>query len=260
MPERPAPAANPYESGRMVHEYLLFHYGTADQVLPGGAGPRDALDFPARCAALAVARAAPDRRARALDLGCATGRSSFELAAAFDRVVGIDFSRAFVEAALALRAAGHLQAARREEGDLVTPVLVSVPPALPRGRVEFERGDAADLRADLGDFDAVLLANLICRMSDPAVLLARLPGLVRPGGVAVVTTPCTWLEEFTPREKWLGGIARDGRAVSTLDGLRAALEPAFALEHTEDLPFLIREHARKFQWSVAQASVWRRAG
>ena len=23
-----------------------------------------------------------------------------------------------------------------------------------------------------------------------------------------------------------------------------------------DLPFLIREHARKFQWSVAQASVW----
>jgi hypothetical protein len=26
----------------------------------------------------------------------------------------------------------------------------------------------------------------------------------------------------------------------------------------KDLPFLIREHARKFQWSVAEATIWRR--
>jgi hypothetical protein len=26
----------------------------------------------------------------------------------------------------------------------------------------------------------------------------------------------------------------------------------------KDLPFLIREHARKFQWSVAQASLWKK--
>ena len=26
----------------------------------------------------------------------------------------------------------------------------------------------------------------------------------------------------------------------------------------KDLPFLIREHARKYQWSVAQATIWRR--
>jgi hypothetical protein len=26
----------------------------------------------------------------------------------------------------------------------------------------------------------------------------------------------------------------------------------------KDLPFLIREHARKFQLSVAQATIWRR--
>jgi hypothetical protein len=25
-----------------------------------------------------------------------------------------------------------------------------------------------------------------------------------------------------------------------------------------DLPFLIREHQRKFQWSVAEATIWRR--
>jgi hypothetical protein len=32
----------------------------------------------------------------------------------------------------------------------------------------------------------------------------------------------------------------------------------FNLVTTKDLPFLIREHARKFQWSVAQASIWQR--
>jgi hypothetical protein len=34
------------------------------------------------------------------------------------------------------------------------------------------------------------------------------------------------------------------------------LDPHFTLARTLELPFLIREHARKFQWSVAQATVW----
>jgi len=48
--------------------------------------------------------------------------------------------------------------------------------------------------------------------------------------------------------------------VSTLDGLRAALDPHFELISARDLPFLIREHARKYQWSIAQATVWVRKG
>lgn len=92
------------------------------------------------------------------------------------------------------------------------------------------------------------------RLPSPERFLAALPGLVRPGGQLILTSPYTWLPEYTAREKWLGG--RDGR--KTLDGLRTALEPAFSLRETKDLPFLIREHARKYQWSVAQASIWRR--
>jgi hypothetical protein len=37
------------------------------------------------------------------------------------------------------------------------------------------------------------------------------------------------------------------------------LEENFTLVDVRDLPFLIREHARKFQFSVAQASIWRRS-
>ena len=54
-----------------------------------------------------------------------------------------------------------------------------------------------NLRNDLGSFDLVHAANLLCRLTDPEKLLARLPQLVRSGGQLLLATPCTWLEEFT---------------------------------------------------------------
>jgi hypothetical protein len=32
--------------------------------------------------------------------------------------------------------------------------------------------------------------------------------------------------------------------------------PLPQLLHEEDVPFLIREHARKFQWGISHATVW----
>jgi SAM-dependent methyltransferase len=119
-------------------------------------------------------------------------------------------------------------------------------------KVRFEQGDACNLRADLGEFDFVLLANLIDRLPDPARCLARLPALVAPGGGLVITSPYTWMEEYTPRGKWLAG------AEGTLAALKKILAPAFEFRRALDLPFLIRDHRRKYQWSVAEASVWQR--
>jgi hypothetical protein len=75
--------------------------------------------------------------------------------------------------------------------------------------------------------------------------------LVKPGGQLFITTPFTWLDEYTPSANWLGDGAQDSFA-----GLQAALGPQFALQRQWDMPFLIREHARKFQYSIAQASRW----
>jgi hypothetical protein len=66
------------------------------------------------------------------------------------------------------------------------------------------------------------------------------------------------MEEYTPRRFWLGGFERSGEAVRSLESLKQALSETFRLEEVVDMPFLIREHSRKFQWSVAQASVWTR--
>lgn len=250
-----------YESDRMVAEYLLFHYGTAADLLPsfaGAASPAGVLEFPARCVTETFDHLAPG--GRALDLGCAVGRAAFEFTRLGLDAVGLDYSRAFIAAAERLRAQGVILAKRKCEGEIGTDFAARVPEGADPARVRFLQGDAMEPPPDLGVFDAVLMANLIDRLYDPAKCLRHLPGLVKPGGQLVITSPYTWLDEFTPREKWLGGVFKGGVPVRTLDGLRAALEPVFSLVRVLNLPFIIREHDRKFQWSIAEASVWRRSG
>ena len=245
-----------YESDRAVSEYLMFHYGSAQEILPGRIGPVEAVGFPIRCVSECVDVRGLPKTARALDLGCAVGRSSFELARSCGEVIGIDRSARFVAAARLIQTRGALPFRFIEEGDLQNDCIAEAPAGIDRGRVSFEQGDAMSLRAGLGSFDIVLLANLIDRLPDPRRCLSALPPLVKSGGQLVITSPYTWLEEYTPKENWLGGFERQGQRVRTIDGLREILSDAFELRVTKNLPFLIREHARKFQWSLAEASCW----
>ena len=243
---------NIYESDRLVREYLLFHYGGAEETLPYAFGPHDALDFARRCVTeLLDVRALP-ASARALDIGCAVGRSSFELARTCREVIGIDYSAAFIGAAEKIRTSGALDYECTIEGDRTARTTASLPEGVDVARVKFSAGDAMDLPQDLGSFDVVLAANLLCRLPEPRRFLARLPDLVKPGGQLLMTTPFTWLEQFTPCEHWIGGS--DG--VASADELQRLLASSFDLQFSAELPFLIREHARKFQWSVAWGTRW----
>ena len=245
-------ADNIYESDRLVREYLLFHYGESDEILPWKTGPREALRFAQRCVRELINSSSVGRDARALDVGCAVGRSSFELAGHCREVIGIDSSAAFIAAAERIRQTGALPYEYAVEGARTASATAHLPAGSVAERVRFETGDAMDLRRDLGTFDFVLAANLLCRLPDPRVFLARAAELVKPGGQLLLTTPFTWLEEFTPRNKWIGGTAESESA----DELTRLLEPHFELKLSKDLPFLIREHARKYQWSVAWGTRW----
>ena len=251
-------APNPYESARLLAEYLLFHYGKAEEVLPYPFGPAGALDFAVRVVAETFDFNTLPKGPRALDLGCAVGRSSFELARRCAAVVGIDYSASFIRAAAELAASGSLAYERTEEGALRSEALAEVSVDIDRRKVLFEVGDAGALRTDLGSFDAVLLANLVDRLPEPRRCLERLPSLVTPGGQIVIASPFTWLEEYTSREHWLGGYERNGSPVRGGETLREILDPDFEFVRETNVPFLIREHARKYQWSVSWAGTWRR--
>lgn len=239
-----------YESDKILAEYLLFHFGAEQEILTADrswpAGMREALDFPIRTAA----HFPPGNVKRGLDLGCAVGRSAFEMSRRCEEVIGIDFSHAFIHAAEALRNGETLTYDRREEAALATPLEARLPAGVDPARLVFQQGDAMDLPEDLGQFGRVHAANLLCRLPEPNRLLARLPSLVKPGGELVLATPCTWLEEFTPPENWPPAL--------TFDWLQATLAPAFSLVRLTDEPFLIRETARKFQWTTSLVTVWRR--
>jgi putative 4-mercaptohistidine N1-methyltranferase len=239
-----------YESTKVLSEYLLFHYGSAGEILPPDrdwpAGMREALDFPVRT----VGHFSKHPVDRGLDLGCAVGRSAFEMARSCREVVGIDFSNAFISAAESMRTGAKIPYDRCEEASLSTRLEATLPNGIEPDGLIFEQGDAMNLRDDLGVFDRVHAANLLCRLTEPERLLGRLPSLVGSGGELVLATPCTWLEEFTPRANWpLGG---------TFEWLKSRLAPDFELLAQADEPFLIRETARKFQWTASWVTVWRR--
>ena len=110
--------------------------------------------------------------------------------------------------------------------------------------------------------DWPILANLLCRLPSPSACLRSLSGprgLVRPGGLAVIVSPYTWMDEHTPREVWLGGYAKaDGTEVRARETLITMLDNDFELMGEEDMPMLIREHERKYQYVVSHAMVFRR--
>jgi putative 4-mercaptohistidine N1-methyltranferase len=249
--------SNIYESDLVVDQYLLFHYGSAEDQLPYSFGPANALFYPVRC--ITEFGAEIGKVERALDLGCAVGRSTFELARIARNVIGVDLSQHFIAAARQIQQTGRIVIRRIEEGEISTTIERELPSEIDRTRCSFEVGDATALRTGLGEFDVLLAANLIDRVGSPRRLLESFQHLVRPDGYLILSSPYTWLEEFTPRAEWIGGtVDSRGNPHRTFDGIRSALEPAFVLCRSVDLPFLIREHARKFQWSVAQASLWRR--
>jgi len=245
--------ASHYETDRLVSEYAEFHYGDTYFEVP---------NFPRALAQLAI-EAMGDRPAgKALDLGCATGRASFELARHFARVTGIDFSARFIGIGTQLAEQGRLRYTLVEEGELVAYKernLGDLGLADTVGKVEFFQGDACNLKPHFTGYDLILAANLIDRLYSPAKFLKTVHERLNTGGLLLIASPYTWLPEHTKREEWIGGFKKDGENVGTLDGLKAILGEHFRLLRGPlSVPFVIRETKRKFQHTLSEVSIWER--
>jgi len=250
-----------YETDQAVAQYLEFHFwdGAAADTAP----PFGVPNFPQACVAAVLPWVPPARRRRCLDLGCSVGRSAFEFARHFALVDAIDFSARFIQAGVRLQAGGELHYEIPIEGELTRPRAVSLERlglAAVGPRVAFVQGDACNLKPLHAGYDLVFAGNLLDRLYDPARFLEDIAGRIEPGGLLALTSPYTWLEEYTPREKWLGGRREAGEPLSTFAGLERTLAGSFRLLHRQDVPLVIRETARKFQHSLADLTVWQRLG
>ncbi|MER0216273.1 MAG: 5-histidylcysteine sulfoxide synthase [Nitrosomonas sp.] len=249
-----APATLPssnYETDKLLSEYAEFHYGDTYFDVP---------NFSKALAEIAIAAMGNRPKRTALDLGCASGRSTFELATVFDHVTGIDFSARFIGQGVQLAQQGILRYTLTDEGELVSykeRTLTGLGLNHVKHKVEFFQGDACNLKSIFTGYDLILAANLIDRLYDPVKLLTGIHTRINSGGLLMITSPYTWLTEHTKKEAWIGGFKRDGENFTTLDGLKEMLGPHFRLvQGPQAVPFVIRETKRKFQHTLAEVTIW----
>jgi SAM-dependent methyltransferase len=250
--------SNPYETQQYVSEYLLFHYGRASELCPPNLVPRGALHFHERIreqCLLPVRDSNGDGRrqknvrsqsrsslTRGLDLGCGVGRFTFELGLVVDDVLGLDNSKPFIAAARRMAARYVATASVRESGAEFNKIELRLSRPLQRASVEFQVGDAMNLGGfPNAFFDVVAAINLICRLPNPSNFLRQLHRIVKPAGQLVIASPFSWLASYTRPRHWV-----NAHEVIHL------LAPSFRLVQRHELPFVIREHRRKYQLVISE--------
>lgn len=164
----------------------------------------------------------PPRGERALDLGVGTGQHAVLLAAHFDEVLGVDLSE---------------------------PMLAHARQHRARANVRYEHRDLTQVVPDLdGTFDLVFSAHTLHHVGDLPEALARIRGLVRPGGQVIL------VDNVDPRRQaprgWfvreaIRGFATDLRrrrrpVREAVEVFRLATDPAW-LDHVTSDVFLSPE-------------------
>jgi SAM-dependent methyltransferase len=114
-----------------------------------------------------AAQGKPTGEIRGLDMGCAVGRSTFELARFCDHVTGMDFSKNFIDTCRNLQEKGRLNFLIPEEGEISREISIDLEEerldASIRKKIFFAVGDACRLEPKTigGPFHAVLASNLV---------------------------------------------------------------------------------------------------
>lgn len=235
-----------YEQEKTLHEYLAFHYPDGDplEAILGAATPPLEERFP-----FALRRLWDHKpEGRALDVGAACGRMTLELAKHHRWAIGLDLSKALIHGARQVQRSGLARYRTQREGDLLDDHEVEVNAAQ---NASFLVGSALDLPFAEGMFDTVIALNLLDRVPDPACALDELARVTNRGGSLLISSPYTWLEEFTDRDRWLGGFVRNEDSVRGIETVRERFTNGFTIVDERRLPFFIPHHARSGQIAIS---------
>ncbi|PUE65085.1 5-histidylcysteine sulfoxide synthase [Arcobacter caeni] len=243
---------NVYETDELIAQYCDFHYGSENFGVK---------NFCLNSVELLKPYLKDLNKKKALDLGCSVGRSTFEIAKIFDEVMGIDFSTNFINVGIKLKIYDSLIYKVKKEGEIFEEKTVSLKELgleKIKDKVTFMQGDACNLKDIYTGFDLVFCSNLIDRLYYPQKFLDDIQYRINKDGLLVLLSPYTWLEDYTPKENWLGGFIKDNKEVKTLDTLKLNLIGNFELLETIDVPFVIKETSRKYQHTISQMSIWKK--
>jgi 5-histidylcysteine sulfoxide synthase/putative 4-mercaptohistidine N1-methyltranferase len=242
---------NIYETDESISLYCDFHYGSENHGVK---------NFCKNSIEILKPYLKDIKTKKALDLGCSVGRSSYELAKDFDEVIGIDFSANFINVGVKLKEHDSLIYKVKKEGEIFeekTVSLKSLGLENIKDKVIFMQGDASNLKDIYTGFDLIFCSNLIDRLYYPLKFLQDIQNRINKDGLLVLLSPYTWLEDYTPKENWLGGYIKDNKEVYTLDTLKENLKD-FELLEIIDVPFVIKETSRKHQHTISEMTIWKK--
>jgi SAM-dependent methyltransferase/uncharacterized protein YbaR (Trm112 family) len=231
--------------------YAWDHYGELDpEEAAGSPAPGSIIGLLAR--SLAVAGLLP--KGPILDVGCAVGRTTFELAGRTGALVlGVDLGYAMLRLAARALREGRVRYPRRRVGLVYDRRDFPVSFAAAEN-VDFWACDALALPFPAGSFGTVAALNVLDCVQAPHDLLASIPRLLVPGGKTILSTPYDWSPSATPVEAWLGGHSQRGpgagasepvlRALLTPGAHPAAIAGLEILGEDLDIPWSVRLHDR----------------
>lgn len=189
----------------------------------------------------------------ALDIGCAFGRLSMELAKKAAFVIGIDYLLPFVSEALKIVCSDDISSIKIcDIGNIAENFFEASLRGFGINNCDFIVGDAHDLPFDRNTFDFVLSSNLIDRVENPQKTIYESWRVLKKGGVMLITDPLNWGEirkhpsnvdqwkcnllDFFDGEKW--------KTLSEIDGI----------------PFIFRYHSRHKSTLYNQAVIVEKIG
>merc|ERR1712085_60904 len=240
-----------YDNDLVVGNYLEFHYGPNSQ-------------FPVACAdrCIEVMKEVGQPMGKALEVGGGPGRCAIELAKAFGHVRSGDYSQTFVDVANRLVNDGELKwkVLQDRTAGVVVERSISAKDLGVGKNISFSQVDAHDLPED--HFDLICGFNLIDRLEQPGDFLRSVKSRLNSGGVLLLTSPYTWLEEFTPKDNWLGGFKYgDNDGPTSYEGMKELLlaEGFEEVKQPQDVWFRIDSLAngRMSQQTKAHMTFWR---
>jgi SAM-dependent methyltransferase/uncharacterized protein YbaR (Trm112 family) len=171
-----------------------------------------------------------------VDLGCAAGRATHELALrTSDFVVGVDLSFALLRLAEVARHDGRASFPLRRVGLVFDRRDIAIP-SVPRERMSYWCCDVDNLPFADATFSGALSLNVLDCVVSPLQHVIEMGRVLSAGASALMSTPYDWSATATPVAQWLGGHSQRSeahgssaaelrRALATIDsGLSIAAE------------------------------------
>jgi SAM-dependent methyltransferase len=164
----------------------------------------------ARCLGRALGLIGGSPGSPAIDVGCAVGRSTLELANHVDGLVlGVDLSIPMLRLAREVLRDGIVRYPRRRVG-VVYDVREFPVSFAGSERVDFWACDALALPFADGAFAQAVALNVLDCVASPLDLLTGLARVLRSGSSALLATPYDWSPGATAAPAWIGGHSQRG--------------------------------------------------